>query len=907
MKKRTMIMLAILLMIIGFAAVSTTLFINGQISFVGNENDFKVYFSEAKQNDILNNGLIQSDGKEITYSTKKLELLGDTDVLEYKVRNDSTQYDAKVSIQCTTPGTSYVTLTNLFDGVTMTGMNNTTIKAGEEKTGKLTVELIKTYIDENDLQFSLTCELYVDAIERTNIVEMNTTLETYSLAGYILDSNEQPVTSGIVAVYSNTQHLIEIPQDGYIYVDGLEYGTHEIYLTTEKTKEELLKMTKKEIEEISISKAKVVTPSDSNIAKMSEGYKIKDFVLKDTDNIQTIELKVNDTLYTKVFEGTSTVFYIDSTKETTWTNIGISNNAEVIYNNGIVTVTNITGSTKVFLNDNLKNTISDTDDTLTHIVVLKNIEEQDTISIKETQNIDLNLNNKKITFKDSKNIATSGNLNIYDGSLETNVSVLSMATGSKTEMNDVNVLSTNGDNASAICNNGVLKINNSTVEGPYAIGCHNSDEAETTIYSGKIISNSTQKAAIQQNGDYNSKVVIDDVELTSGNIGVTNLGSGETIINGGTYTTRTQSVNNRSTGNMTINGGTFTRTGDGGTTVYEQGTGELTINGGIFVNEGDGSTLQNRVITATEPGIINIHGGTFIANNNDTIINNHGIINIDDNKNKVYIYSKKGSALRVTNNTPQSDVTIKGNKADKCTNKNDTTKGICFYSDGDDIYASKSSAIYLDAPTNLTLEGGTFIGQRCSIASGKSNKIKITNSELGSIGKNNSFGIALYVNPSTVDIYGEDTKIFAEGSAAAVALFPEGQSVVNIYDGTYESVNTALVIRDSKVNIHNGMFNGEYDIKIASVTDKKSENVLNIYKGKFTATKYNIHSYLENGTQPLTGIVKIYDGEFSSPINIMNASDGVNIKYKSAVKWNNVSTPILDTTNRKNISLDNSI
>ncbi len=47
MKRKSILVLTIILMAIGFAAVSTTLFINGNTDVASNIQDFDVYFSKA--------------------------------------------------------------------------------------------------------------------------------------------------------------------------------------------------------------------------------------------------------------------------------------------------------------------------------------------------------------------------------------------------------------------------------------------------------------------------------------------------------------------------------------------------------------------------------------------------------------------------------------------------------------------------------------------------------------------------------------------------------------------------------------------------------------------------------------------------------------------------------------------
>ena len=74
MKKRNVIIGIILLMSIGFAAVSTTLIINGIISISENKDDFDIYFSSAMiDTEDYTNEIISKDKKTITYTSKELK------------------------------------------------------------------------------------------------------------------------------------------------------------------------------------------------------------------------------------------------------------------------------------------------------------------------------------------------------------------------------------------------------------------------------------------------------------------------------------------------------------------------------------------------------------------------------------------------------------------------------------------------------------------------------------------------------------------------------------------------------------------------------------------------------------------------------------------------------------------
>lgn len=158
MKKRKFLWLIILVMCIGFAGISTVLYINGNTKISENIDDFDVYFSKAVLDGEDESGkLISDDNKTITFNTKDLTLGGDTSVLAYEVTNASRNYDAVVEISCTKP--EYVTL-NVSEETFI-------VEATNVKSGKVEVVLNKTALEPKEVKF--TCNLNIKASERTEL------------------------------------------------------------------------------------------------------------------------------------------------------------------------------------------------------------------------------------------------------------------------------------------------------------------------------------------------------------------------------------------------------------------------------------------------------------------------------------------------------------------------------------------------------------------------------------------------------------------------------------------------------------------------------------------------------------------------------------------------------------------
>ena len=165
MKKRASIVVAILLLAVGFAAISTTLIINGSTNVGENTEDFDVIFTAATLDgtDVYNT-VIDSTKKIINFTTSDLKTLNQKSVLTYEVTNNSANYDAEVSVNCKVKdnGTAkYTSIENVLEG------NATKILAKETLNGTLTVTLNKTATEEVTEEY--TCEVVANAKERDEL------------------------------------------------------------------------------------------------------------------------------------------------------------------------------------------------------------------------------------------------------------------------------------------------------------------------------------------------------------------------------------------------------------------------------------------------------------------------------------------------------------------------------------------------------------------------------------------------------------------------------------------------------------------------------------------------------------------------------------------------------------------
>ncbi len=168
MKNKNMIITLIGFLVIGFAAVSTALVLNGTIGIGVNVNDYDVIFTSAIiDGEESSNVVISEDKKKITFASNKLITLNEISVLDYKVKNNSTQYGADVTISCNTDGNEYVSITGEFDGKVIPLTEPITIEAQEVKNGSITAKLVKTFTGEDD-ELSIVCEINGTATSKSN-------------------------------------------------------------------------------------------------------------------------------------------------------------------------------------------------------------------------------------------------------------------------------------------------------------------------------------------------------------------------------------------------------------------------------------------------------------------------------------------------------------------------------------------------------------------------------------------------------------------------------------------------------------------------------------------------------------------------------------------------------------------
>lgn len=147
------LLVAILMLGIGYAAMSNiTLNINGGASAVVEDENFKVKFTGTPEVSSENVTATIADDHNATLNVSGLSAKGDVETVIYTIENASEDLNASVAVPTiTNDNTEYFSVTTDM-------LAATTLTAGDTTTVKVTVELIKTPVSEDqtaDIKISL--------------------------------------------------------------------------------------------------------------------------------------------------------------------------------------------------------------------------------------------------------------------------------------------------------------------------------------------------------------------------------------------------------------------------------------------------------------------------------------------------------------------------------------------------------------------------------------------------------------------------------------------------------------------------------------------------------------------------------------------------------------------------------
>ena len=211
MKNKSILILAIILMSIGFASISTSLIINGNTKVSENNADFSVIFTAVSLDgkDVYST-VVDDTKKIINFTTSDLKTLNQTSILTYEVTNNSANYDAEVNVTCvpkTGTTAKYTSIKNKLDN------DATVVKAKESVNGTLTVTLDKTSTEEVSEEY--TCKLEFNAVERDTIavtpINLYNFMKNNADTTTVIDYKVRSGVSGTNGIYMTTQTEGNVP------------------------------------------------------------------------------------------------------------------------------------------------------------------------------------------------------------------------------------------------------------------------------------------------------------------------------------------------------------------------------------------------------------------------------------------------------------------------------------------------------------------------------------------------------------------------------------------------------------------------------------------------------------------------------------------------------------------------
>lgn len=174
---KTGMLVAIGFLAVGFAAVTTTLNINGTAVIGSNSDEFNenvVFSTETGKAPTLVDSTtktttaptVSADGKTITFQTPAMDTINETVTLTYSVQNKSSEYNAKLGeMTCTVTGD------NAADYVSVTPANtlkDVVVNAGSTSAtpDTVVVKMLKSYVGDTNASYTITCHMDATAEEK---------------------------------------------------------------------------------------------------------------------------------------------------------------------------------------------------------------------------------------------------------------------------------------------------------------------------------------------------------------------------------------------------------------------------------------------------------------------------------------------------------------------------------------------------------------------------------------------------------------------------------------------------------------------------------------------------------------------------------------------------------------------
>ena len=225
------IIVLIMILSIGFAAVTANLLINSSANVSANLADFDVHFSSAKASS-GSTARISDDKKSITFTGKQLTKVGDKVQLSYTVENESSLYDANVSVTYNIVDSSGIDHSEYYN-IETTGFNHgdsVAVASKGSKDGSFTITLTKAYLGE---PFVLEVEVLLDVTAGERTIRGNYEV----VSGIAYDSDGNVLANTPLVIFSEPTYF-ETDDEGRFELT-LPIGKHTSYYIPGATIDEL--------------------------------------------------------------------------------------------------------------------------------------------------------------------------------------------------------------------------------------------------------------------------------------------------------------------------------------------------------------------------------------------------------------------------------------------------------------------------------------------------------------------------------------------------------------------------------------------------------------------------------------------------------------------------------------------
>lgn len=731
-KKKSIFILLISFLAIGFATVSTSLIINGITSIGVNSNDFDVYFSSANLDENSRNDLISANGKTINFSSKILKNKDDVSILNYEITNDSRQYDAELSVECDNAEDEIYSIVN--------ELSSNIIRAGETKSGILSVTLNKEITEDMNVDFK--CNLIVNAKSRTEEGSPAIDANNYLLAGYLVDENNEILANKSIVIYSNTPHYVTSDNEGYVYLSRLERGTHELYYFNNTPISELGGKNKSEIKELANGIAEITTNALS--VEFNNNVRITDLYLGAKDDFKVLTIHMDDEIMTRIVDDQHKNFNIIKNSE--WDSIRVNNGTLINYDNNILSVEEMLGSSDVYFSNSVISNVNSSDASENHVYLLK-----DVILTKSFNT----LVNKDVTFDfmgHTLTYPTSACTKVNDSAY---YNLISVQSNSRLFLKNGTILNNDESSCGLSDVSGSFETNNMTIKMKTinsSIWVRKNSEVSinNTIFENMSTSGAIADIHTGDNDNLSGHIVVKNSRLKSNGITIR-------LTHAGIVDVEDSEVAPLNTG----------------TAIRSTGKGEINIKGNqVTLGEND-EYLSGTYIHSDKVGqLINVSGGTMNVYNGTlrhlfngspvgacAIYLGGGNLNIYDGE----LYSYRDFALYEAN--ASSVIRIFGGhlKSHQYT-VIAHDRGNMYISNG--VFESVTSNAISNYTGNLYISGGTFKGNRYSIASpGYQDKIGSNSYICGG-----SFESPKDINitDSTAHVYYKDSLSWKNGTTPSV-------------------------------------------------------------------------------------------------------------------------------------------